>query len=334
MSRRYALITPCRDEAAYLQTTIDSVASQSVRPALWLIVDDGSTDDTPNILKRAVEQHDFIKVVSRDDRGKRAVGPGVIEAFYDGLSHVDFDNYDYICKFDGDLELPARYFERLMEHFESDPWLGTLSGKLFLRYGDKLVEERCGDENSVGPSKFYRVQCFRDIGGFVRQVSWDGIDGHICRMNGWVARSMNEPDLQIIHLRRMGSSQKSFWTGRLRWGRGKYFMGSSLAYVMAASAYRMFERPYLVSGIGILLGYVLARWRGASRYDEPAYFKHLRHYEWQSLLKGKRRTMQQYHDRIRIDWPEPAQRKSGEIPQNQMSKTAPVDCHATTAHVG
>ena len=86
-----------------------------------------------------------------------------------------------------DLELPPRYFERLMALCESDPWLGTVSGKLFLRRDDGLVEERCGDENSVGPSKFYRVACFREIGGFVRDVCWDGIDGHLCRLKGWVA---------------------------------------------------------------------------------------------------------------------------------------------------
>lgn len=306
MSRRYVLITPCRDEAAYLRTTIESIAAQTVPPALWVIVDDGSTDETPAILEEAAKKYSYMKIIRREDRGKRAVGPGVIDAFYEGLSHVDLDNYDYLCKLDGDLELPDRYFERLMELCENDPWLGTVSGKLFLRYGDKLVEERCGDENSVGPSKFYRVECFNDIGGFVRQVSWDGIDGHMCRMKGWVARSINEPDLQIIHLRRMGSSQVSFWTGRLRWGRGKYYMGSSLPYVLAASMYRLFERPFVISGIGIFCGYVQAIVRREQRYNDPAYLAHLRKYEWRALTGGKRRTMRQYHDEVRANHPERA----------------------------
>lgn len=334
MSRRFALITPCRDEAAYLQTTIDSVAAQSVKPALWLIVDDGSTDDTPTILRRAAEQHDFIKVVRRSDRGERAVGPGVIEAFYDGLSRIDLDDYDYICKFDGDLELPSRYFQRLMEHCESDPWLGTVSGKLFLRYGGRLVEERCGDENSVGPSKFYRTQCFQDIGGFVRQVSWDGIDGHVCRMNGWIACSIDEPELRIVHLRRMGSSQKSFWSGRLRWGRGKYYMGSSLPYVLAASLYRMFERPFIISGVGILFGYLQARLRGEQRYDDPAYLRHLRRYEWRSLLRGKRRTMQMSHDEIRRQWPEPAHRRAMALSAAEQAEASQSSRRRTAVHTG
>src|SRR5687768_15620018 len=101
MPRRYALITPCRDEAAFLQTTIDTVAAQTVRPAKWIIVDDGSTDGTPDILERAAKQYPFIQVIRRNDRGLRSVGPGVIEAFYDGLKAIDLDRYDYICKFDG-----------------------------------------------------------------------------------------------------------------------------------------------------------------------------------------------------------------------------------------
>jgi glycosyltransferase involved in cell wall biosynthesis len=299
MSRRYVLITPCRDEATYMQRTIDTVAAQTFLPAKWIIVDDGSTDDTPRIAAAAAARHPFISVIRRENRGQRAVGPGVIDAFYDGLAAINLNDFDYLCKLDADLELPPRYFERVMGCFEADPHLGTLSGKLYLRYGDKLVEERCGDENSVGPAKFYRVACFDSIGGFVRQVSWDGIDGHMCRMNGWIARSMHDDDMRIMHLRRMGSSQKSFWTGRLRWGRGKYYMGSAWYYVLAVSMYRMFERPWILSGIGIFCGYLQAMFRRLPRYDHRDYLRFMRRYELKSLLFGKRRTMNAYHDRIR-----------------------------------
>jgi len=299
MSRRYLLITPCRDEAEFLQTTIDSVARQSVRPKLWIVVDDGSKDETPAILDAAAREYPFLRVVTRADRGARAVGPGVIEAFYSGLEHADLAEFDYVCKLDGDLEIPPRYFERLMERFEADPYLGTSSGKLYLRYGDRLVHERCGDENSVGPSKFYRVACFQHIGGFVREVSWDGIDGHLCRMHGWVAESVDEPELRLVHLRRMGSSQRGFWTGRLRWGRGKYYMGSAWYYVAAVSLYRVFERPFILSGVGIFFGYIQAVLRGLPRYQNPAYRRFLRRYERRALLRGKRATTARYNRHIR-----------------------------------
>jgi cellulose synthase/poly-beta-1,6-N-acetylglucosamine synthase-like glycosyltransferase len=299
-SRRYLLVSPCRDEAPYLQTTIDSVARQSVLPAKWLIVDDGSSDGTPRILDEAARAHSFIQIVRRDNRGHRLVGPGVIDAFYYGLSQVDLEAYDYVCKFDCDLEMPPRYFERVLEYFEKDPFLGTLSGKLHLRLSGKLVRERTGDENSVGPVKFYRRACFRDIGGFVREVCWDGIDGHMCRMKGWIAKSVDDPELRIVHLRQMGSSHLNLWNGRKRWGRGKYFMGSAPYYVAAVSLYRMAERPYVLGGLGILWGYVQARLGRLPRMTDPDYLRHVRRFERDALLFGKARTAERYHRDIRL----------------------------------
>jgi biofilm PGA synthesis N-glycosyltransferase PgaC len=297
--RRYLLISPCRDEDDFLEVTIAAVAAQTVLPAKWLIVDDGSTDRTPAILAEAAARYPFIEVVRRDDRGHRSVGPGVIDAFYHGLSRVELDQYDYLCKFDCDLDLPPRYFERLMEHFEADPWLGTLSGKLHLGVKGRLHRERTGDENSVGPAKFYRVACFRAIGGFAREVCWDGIDGHMCRLRGWVARSVDEPDLAIHHLRQMGSSHISLWTGRLRWGRGKRFMGSTPYYIAAVALYRMAERPYVIGGLGILCGYAKAAWEGTARMTDPEYLEFVRGFERTALLMGKSRATQRYDAEVR-----------------------------------
>ena len=190
--RRYCLITPCRDEAQFIRTTLETTCAQSIQPALWVIVDDGSSDETPQILAEYAERFDFIQIVQRADRGKRAVGCGVIEAFYEGLSHVDLSEFDYVTKFDGDLELPPRYFQRSMELMEADPYLGNLSGKLFERkeHGG-LFEERTGNENAVGPVKCYRVACFREIGGFVREVQWDGIGGRANKLHDKPARSLS-----------------------------------------------------------------------------------------------------------------------------------------------
>ena len=287
--RRYCLITPCRNEAQYIRTTLESTCNQTALPALWVIVDDGSTDATPQLLQEFADRYDFIKIVRRKDRGARAVGPGVVEAFYDGLSHVNLADFDYVAKFDGDLEMPPRYFEHVMELMDADPALGNLSGKLFERRPDgSLFEERTGDENAVGPVKFYRVKCFLDIGGFVREVGWDGIDGHICRLNGWIASSRDDPELRIIHLRPMGSSQQNIYVGRVRWGRGKYFMGSAWYYVFAAALYRSIEPPYVLGGLGILWGYFKALFTGHHRYENPEYRRYLRRFERAQLFRGKR----------------------------------------------
>ncbi len=233
---KYCLITPCRDEAAYARRTLDSVVHQSVPPDLWVIVDDGSTDETPAILDEYAARHEFIRVVRRADRGSRKVGPGVIDAFYAGYESIDFSEFDYLCKLDLDLDLPPRYFAILIGRMEADPRLGTCSGKPYFQQGGRLVSEKCGDENSVGMTKFYRRCCFEQVGGFVREVMWDGIDGHRCRMLGWIAASWDEPDLRFVHLRPMGTSQTSWWTGRVRHGFGQYFMGTGPFYLTASAA--------------------------------------------------------------------------------------------------
>ncbi len=301
-SRRYLVVTPCRNEEEYIQTTIDTMAAQSVLPACWVIVDDGSTDRTPEILRQATETYPWIHVVERADRGERAVGPGVIQAFNDGVASVDLHDFDYVCKLDGDLGLPERYFEVLMEHMESNPLIGNMSGKTYIpTEAGKWVSERMGDENAIGASKFYRVECFRDIGGFVPRASWDGIDGHTCRMMGWIAGSLDLEEIRLKHYRPQGSSQHGIWTGRKRWGRGKYFMGSSLLYVFAVSVFRMGERPFVIGGLGILWGYLHALITRAERYDNPAYLRYFRRYEMSSLFRGKRKTLARANEQILAD---------------------------------
>src|SRR6516164_2231771 len=140
--RKYVLISPCRDEARYMCETLDSVISQSVRPAKWIIVDDGSTDSTPQILTEYRARHPWIEVVIRSNRGRRSVGPGVIEAFYAGYNAINPDDYGYLCKLDLDLRLPRRYFEILMNRMTADPRIATCSGKAYISENGRLVEER------------------------------------------------------------------------------------------------------------------------------------------------------------------------------------------------
>ncbi len=284
---RYVLITPCRDEAEHARRTLDSVVSQTVPPALWLIVDDGSTDATPEILAEYARRYPFIRVHRREDRGERSVGPGVIEAFYAGYDEVDVEDYDFVCKFDLDLDVPAGYFEELMRRMNAEPRIGTASGKPYFERKGELVSEACGDENSVGMTKFYAVECFQAIGGFVREVMWDGIDGHRCRMRGWIAVSWDDAELRFVHLRPMGSSQKSLWTGRQRHGFGQYFMGTGLGYMLASAVFRMTRPPYLIGGLGMLVGYLRSLVRRDVRYADPEFRRFLRSYQWSCLTQGK-----------------------------------------------
>jgi len=301
--RRYVLITPCRNEAAFARRTLDTVIGQSIRPALWVIVDDGSTDATPVILAEYAARFDFIRIVRSEDRGRRSVGPGVIEAFYAGFDTIDPRQFDYLCKLDLDLELPPRYFEMLMQRMETEPRLGTCSGKPNYRgrYGN-LVSEGCGDEISIGASKFYRVDCFLQVGGFTREVMWDGLDCHRCRMLGWIARSWDDPELRFVHLRPMGSSEKGILTGRIRHGRGQYFLGTGLLYLTASALYRMLRRPFVVGGLAIWWGYVSSLIRRAPRFEHPGFRRFLRRYQWECLLRGKTAATRRLDERQEALW--------------------------------
>ena len=294
MDQRYLLISPGRNEANYMRHTLDSVIAQSVRPARWVIVDDGSTDESPAILAEYAARHDWIRIVTRPDRGARIVGPGVIEAFYAGYETVDPADYEYICKLDLDLILPPTYFEELMRRMEADPRIATCSGKSYIRQDDgAFVSERHGDETSIGATKFYRRARFQQLGGFVREVMWDGIDVHRCRMLGWQACSWDVPELRITHLRPQGTSHKGWVTGRMRHGFGQYFMGTSPIYMLANAVNRVTEKPYVIAGAAMWWGYVWSWLRRKPRYENPEFRRFLRHWQWRALLVGKQRAVQE-----------------------------------------
>lgn len=290
---RYVLISPCRNEAQYMRQTLDSVIAQSIRPAKWIIVDDGSTDATPQILAEYREKNSWIEVVTRGDRGRRSVGPGVIEAFYAGYEAINPDDYDYICKLDLDLRLPPRYFEILMRRMTENPRIATCSGKAYFESGGRLVDEGISDEMSIGASKFYRMSCFKAIGGFVREVMWDGIDCHLCRMRGWIACSWDDPDLRFIHLRPMGSSQQGIYVGRMRHGAGQYFMGTGFVFMAASAVYRMNKKPYVLGGLAMLWGWLKSAIAGKPRYGDAAFREFLRRYQRRALLIGKKRAIEE-----------------------------------------
>jgi hypothetical protein len=214
----------------------------------------------------------------------------VIEAFYAGMESISLDEFDYVCKLDLDLDLPSRYFEMLMERMEANPRVGTSSGKPYFvsPANGRLVSEVCGDEMSVGMTKFYRVACFREIGGFVQEVMWDGIDCHRCRMLGWIAESVDQEDLRFIHLRPMGSSQQSIWTGRVRSGYGQYFMGTAPVYLVASAMYRLFKHPVVLGSVAMIWGYASSAVRQKDRYGDLEFRRFLRRYQYACLRYGKR----------------------------------------------
>ena len=304
----YCLISPARNEAEYIRDTLDSVLAQTVLPKRWIIIDDGSTDDTPRILADYAKKHKFIEVHSRADRGKRALGGGVVEVFNQGMEILGDDPVEFVCKLDVDLILPPRYFERLLEEMAKDERLGSASGKPYYRAGGELKSERIGDDVSAGMTKFYRRAFLDDIGGLVKGLIWDGIDCYRGRMLGWRSKSIEDPELRFIHLRPMGSSDKGIMTGRRRLGEGYWFLGAAPSFVFASAVYRLQHRPALIGSFATLQGYARAWLKRMPRYDDLEFRKYLRRYHRAMLTKGRARATELFDREAAETW---AKRKRG-----------------------
>ncbi|MFZ6814710.1 glycosyltransferase [Undibacterium sp. Rencai35W] len=273
------IIAPVRDEADLIQLTLDSMVKQTVRPVEWVIVDDGSRDATPDIVRAYAEKYSFIRLVQRPDRGFRKVGGGVVAAFKYGISQIQHSDYQYIAKLDGDMSFGSRYLEIMFGKFEENNKLAAVSGKVYREEQGQKIEEFIIDEHVAGQFKLYRRDAFEEIGGFVEEVMWDGIDVHSARMKGWSTMSFYHPDAILMHHRLMGSSDKNVYRGRLRWGRGIWFMGYHPLYALASSVFRMREKPFVIGGILIMAGYLGAALKGAPRYDNLEFRRHL--HQWQ-----------------------------------------------------
>jgi glycosyltransferase involved in cell wall biosynthesis len=278
-----AIISPVRDEAQFVRKTLDAMLAQTVQPQEWLFVDDGSTDDTRSIIESYANEHPWIRVISRDNRGFRQLGSGVIAAFNFGRAKLENQDYRYIAKLDGDMSFPPKYLEVMLAKLESDPQLAAVSGKVFRPKKGGFVEEFIIDEMVAGQFKLYKRAAFDDIGGFTQTILWDGIDIHRCRMKGYRTLSFRYEDARLIHHRLMGSSDSSVFKGRVRLGRGIWFMGYHPLYAIASGLFRMHERPYVIGGLIIVANYFYAAMRREPQFEDRAFISELRRWQLQRL---------------------------------------------------
>jgi len=278
-----AIVSPVRDEAEYVRSTLDAMVAQTVQPQEWLFVDDGSTDDTRAIIETYAAKHPWIRVISRDDRGFRQLGSGVIAAFDYGRARLARQDYQYIAKLDGDMSFTPRYLEVMIGRLESEPKLAAVSGKVFRPESGGFVEEYIIDEMVAGQFKLYKRVAFEAIGGFTQTILWDGIDIHRCRMKGYTTLSLHHPDAKLIHHRLMGSSDSNVFKGRVRLGRGIWFMGYHPLYAIASGLFRMHEKPYVIGGLIIIGSYFYAAVRREPRFDDPGFIRELQAWQLQQL---------------------------------------------------
>jgi glycosyltransferase involved in cell wall biosynthesis len=279
------VITPCKDESAFIERTLESMASQTSVPARWVIVDDGSRDATPEIVARRAVDHPWMELLRKPGGGPRQLGPGVVSAFRFGLDALGDDPFDVVAKLDADLEFGPQTLERILSHFE-DPRVGMASGTTFLRTDDGLVSERHAPYFVPGQAKFYRRACFEEIGGLQPVYGWDIIDQIDARRHGWV--TLHDPDVTLIHHRLQGSAFGPV-KGRIIWGWGAYAIGSHPLFALGRGLYRMMERPRLIGGLAFLWGFFSAyRNPNIRRIEDPGLIRHVRKEQVYRLLHGNR----------------------------------------------
>lgn len=267
---RVLIVSPVRDEERYIGTTLECMCRQTVPPDRWIIVNDGSSDRTGEIVKEYAARHRFITYLELENRGHRLPGQGVVEAFYAGLSIEDWERYDVIAKFDGDLEFEPDTLEKILEVFSRFPKAGIVGGVRYERREEggpflRLMVSKC---HVGGPYKFYRRECFRQIGGLVKRAGWDGIDEIRAYMNGWITREWEH--IAFIHLRPTGmSSEEGVRKANMKYGDVAFYMGGYFWYFLLRSLVRSIEAGSPLPGLYQLKGYLISAFRGTVRESRP-----------------------------------------------------------------
>ena len=283
----YVLITPARNEVAYIEKTIRSVVAQTLLPLRWVIVSDGSTDGTDEVVKKYAARHDWIELVRRPERSERHFA-GKVDAFNAGYARVRDLMYEVIGNLDADISFEKDYLAFLIRKFSENPRLGVC-GTPF-READATGDYRFSIEDVQGACQMFRRECFEAIGGY-RRLASGGIDlvaALSARASGWQTRIFSEK--VCLHHRKSGSAQRTGIRAALHKGRMDYLLGSHPAWEVLRSVYQMKNRPYGLGGVLILLGYAWTMLRRVERTIPPDLIA-LRQTEQMQRLIGRLRPL-------------------------------------------
>ena len=256
----YIVITPARNEEQFIELTLKSVISQTVRPIRWVIVSDGSTDRTDEIVRQYSAVHTWIELVRMPERRQRHFA-GKVDAFNVGYAKVRDLQHEAVCSLDADISFGETYFSFLLQKLSDDSQLG-LVGTPFEQGGHRVYDYRFVNiEHVSGACQVFRRQCFEDIGGYV-PVKGGGID-HIAvvtaRMKGWKTRTFTEQT--CVHHRKIGTAEGGLLTSRFQYGRKDYVFGNHPLWELFRICYQMTQRPFVIGGVALLSGYLWARIR-------------------------------------------------------------------------
>ncbi len=254
----YVVITPARNEAAFIELTLKSMLQQTVRPLKWVIVSDGSTDGTDDIVRSYAAKHDWIELVSMPERTERHFA-GKVHAFNAGYCQVRHLPYQAIASLDGDLSFDPGYFAFLLAKLSEDETLGLVGTPFRDSISNESYDYRFVNIDHVsGACQLFRKECFDAIGGYtpVRNGGIDYIAVISSRMKGWKTRTFT--DKSTLHHRPMGTAQHGILRARFKYGMKDSMLGNHPVWELFRAVYQMTKRPLVVGGVFILSGYCWA----------------------------------------------------------------------------
>lgn len=280
----YVIVTPVRNEEANIEETIRCVAAQTIRPAEWIVVNDGSTDKTGEILEKYSRAYPWLKVIQLADRGAREPGSGVIRAFLRGVQEIKASDWEFLVKLDGDLSFAADYFPRCFEEFRQDPTLAVGGGKILHENGEILQGENAPKFHVRGATKIYRRRYWDAAGGVPPVTGWDTIDEVKANMLGFTSRTFS--DIDILHRRETGSADGA-WRNWCKNGRANYVTGYHPLFMLLKCVKRIPQRPYFVAALGLFWGYADGYLRGVPQVDDKKLIEYVRGQQIRRLLLRK-----------------------------------------------
>jgi biofilm PGA synthesis N-glycosyltransferase PgaC len=284
---RYIVLSPMKNEESYVSKTLEAMISQTHRPVEWLIVNDGSTDRSAEIVARYSAHHSWIRMVDVEGLSNRSRGGHVVDLIYEGLRHIKAADFEFLVKLDCDVSFGEDFFQTIFQVCEQNPRLGITSGVSFVLRNGVLTEEKAAPEHTLGATKIYRKECFADIGGLVPSMGWDGIDEIKARLRGWEARPLRE--LVVLHHRPEGAA-KGFLASGVERGKGSYFMGYHPMFLLARALRRMLRPRLFADGVGMLTGYLWSVVSREPRIPDPDLIRVLRRTQVRELLRLRRES--------------------------------------------
>jgi biofilm PGA synthesis N-glycosyltransferase PgaC len=288
VNSKYIIISPVRNEGQHVEKTIISVLSQTLKPLKWIIVDDGSSDKTREIIQKYAQSNDLITLISLPDRGYYdLMQGGEIKAFYKGYEVIQNGEYNFLVKLDGDISFNETYFEDLILEFEKNPKLGIASGDCYHYEGDRLVREKSYKLHVRGAARAYRKRCWDDIGGVIRELGWDAIDVYKARMMGWETYSFER--IKMIHHVKTWA-KGGLIHGKERSGRMYYLMGTHPMFFIARIFKEAAEKPYIIGACAILYGYLKSMLQRENRVVSAQLMNFIRDDQLSRLIRMKQKN--------------------------------------------